>query len=522
MTFMRRSLRVPLALLVALVCGPARPAAAQGSYEQLTAFSDVLNYIRLNYTDSVGYPELVRAAIEGVLHSLDPHSYFLARNDFARRNSIERGELAITGLYFEMVEGRPTVLGLLDGSPAARARIQPGDRLLSIDDTSAAGLDVEHLALRLAGEKGTRVRLRFARGSLLEPDTLRVSLKREQIPLRGVTNTGMADSITGYVRLSEFTLAAGDEVDGALRTLKGRGMRRAILDLRGDPGGRIVGAVDVAGLFLPVGAVVFKTRNRRAAEDRDFTTQRNGAWRDLPLIVLIDDRSASASEALAGSLQDHDRALILGRRSFGKALIQRPFVLRTGDVVYLTVGRVLTPSGRFIQRRYDGIGVEQYYSFRGTAGVAEDTAQVYATTAGRPMRGGGGIAPDVQLPPPALMPVWWSVAADSAYDTAVADSVAQALPPTPTAQVRWLDDSIAWRETLLPPFLARTRTGLHAAALPDNAQAARIARSLAFRVAEVRWGVDAGQAFALRNDADVRAALAAFPGLALLLAPTRP
>ncbi len=519
---MMRILRRPLALLAFLAATSAGPLAAQSSYEQLTAFSDVLNYIRLNYTDSVGYPEMVQAAIAGVLRSLDPHSYFLAREDFARRNSMERGELGITGLYFEMVDGRPTVLGVLDGSPAARSRIQPGDRLLSVDDTSAAGVDVEHLALMLAGEKGSRVHLRFARGSLLEPDTLRVTLKREQIPLRGVSTVGMADSVTGYVRLAEFTLGAGDEVDQALKTLKGRGMRRAILDLRGDPGGRIVGAVDVAGLFLARGAIVFKTRDRRNVNDHDFATQRDGAWRELPLIVLIDDRSASASEALAGSLQDNDRALIVGRRSFGKALIQRPFILHTGDVVFLTVGRVLTPSGRFIQRRYEGLGVEQYYSFRGTSGTAEDTAQVFRTTAGRPMRGGGGIAPDLPTPPPAQMPVWWSVASDSAYDTAVSDSVAVLLPATPVARARWLTDSAAWREALLPPFLARTRTGLHAAALPDSAQAARMARILAYRVAEVRWGVEAGLTFALRNDGDVRAALAAFPRLPMLLAPTRP
>lgn len=509
-------------VLLLLAGGPVRSAAAQSSYEELTAFSDVLNHIRLNYTDSVGYSQMVRAAVEGVLRSLDPHSYFLARDDFARRNSIERGELAITGLYFEMVDGRLTVLGVLDGSPAARSRVQPGDRLLAIDDTSAAGLDVERLALRLAGERGSRVRLRFARGSLLESDTLRVTLKREQIPLRGVSQTAMADSVTGYVRLSEFTLAAGDEVDQALRTLRGRGMRRVILDLRGDPGGRIIGAVDVAGLFLPRGALVFKTRNRRKENDRDYATQRDGAWRDLPLIVLIDDRSASASEALAGSLQDHDRALIVGRRSFGKALIQRPFVLRTGDVVFLTVGRVLTPSGRFIQRRYDGIEVEQYYSFRGTSGTEADTTPTFNTTAGRPVRGGGGIAPDLAPPAPVQLPVWWSVASDSAYDTAVADSFAQALPATSVARERWISDSTTWREALLPPFLARTRTGLQVAAIPDPAQTARIARLLAHRVAEVRWGVEAGVAFALRNDGDVRAAQAAFPRLPVLLAPTRP
>ena len=512
------------ALLVAtsLTLASAGGLQAQADYPYLGALTDVLSDIRLNYPDSVGLPELVRAAIGGMLRSLDPHSYFLAREDFARRGAVERGELAVTGLRFEMVEGRPTVSSILDGSPAARARVQPGDRLLTIDDTSAAGLDVAHLHLKLAGERGSKVRLRFARGTLLEPDTLQVTLRRESLPVRGVTVTAMADSITGYVRLAEFTLGAGDEVDRALRTLRGRGMRRAVLDLRGDPGGLIVGAIDVAGLFLPRGTLVFKTRTRRLRDDAEVATQRDGPWRDLPLIVLIDDRSASASEALAGSLQDHDRALIVGRRSFGKALIQRPFVLETGDVVWLTIGRVLTPSGRFIQRRYDGIEVEQYNSLRGTSGSPNDTAQIYPTRNGRPMRGGGGIAPDLEVPGPPRLPVWFSVAADSAYDTAIADSVAQSLPTTPAARERWLTDSITWAEILLPPFLARTRTGLRTAARPDSVQAARMARILALRVAEVRWGVEAGQALALRNDPDLRVALTSFPRLPALLAPTRP
>ncbi|HVX87953.1 MAG TPA: S41 family peptidase, partial [Gemmatimonadales bacterium] len=261
---------------------------------------------------------------------------------------------------------------------------------------------------------------------------------------------------------------------------------------------------------------------RRIRDDQEITTQRNGSWLDLPLIVLIDDRSASASEALAGSLQDNDRALIVGRRSFGKALIQRPFILETGDVVWLTVARILTPSGRFIQRRYEGIEVEQYYAFRGTSGSAGDTTRIFPTRHGRPMRGGGGVAPDITVPGPARMPVWFSVASDSAFDTAVADSVAQTLPNTPQGRERWLTDSAGWERTLLPPFLARTRAGLHAAALPDSLQLARMARILAYRVAEVRWGADAGVAFALRNDPDLGAALAAFPSLPALLAPTRP
>lgn len=519
---MSATIRRVLLALALIGAAAARPARAQSSYEQLQAFSAVLNFVRLNYADSVAYPEMVRAAIEGVLRSLDPHSYFLARADYERRSALERGELAVTGLVLEMVDGRPTVLGVSEGSPAARARIQPGDRLVSVDDTTAAGLDVQHLALKLAGEKGSRVRLSFVRGPILDPDTFAVTLRRDDVKERAVIANTMADSITGYIRLASFTATAGNEVDHALHDLKGHGMRRVILDLRGDPGGLVFAAVDVAGLFFPKQTVIFHTRGRRTDADHDYRTGSDGGWRDLPLIVLIDDRSASAAEALAGSLQDHDRALILGRRSFGKALMQQPFFLQTGDVVMLTVGHVLTPSGRFIQRRYSGLEIEQYYGFRGTSGVAEDTGRTYRTDDGRPMKGGGGIAPDIALPAPPAFPVWWSVAADSSFDTAVADSVAQTLPATPAARAAWLSDSTGWQDRLLGPFLARTRAALKVEARLDDAQARRITRNLAARVAEVRWGVDAGQAFRLRNDADIQAGLTAFPRLAALLAPTTP
>jgi hypothetical protein len=166
--------------------------------------------------------------------------------------------------------------------------------------------------------------------------------------------------------------------------------------------------------------------------------------------------------------------------------------------------------------------VAQYEAMGGTAGAAEDTTETYHTDAGRPVRGGGGVMPDRELPAPAVLPVWFSVAADSSYDTAVADSVAQTIPQTPAARTAWFSDSARWETTLLPPFLARTRAGLKVAAVPDHAQASRIARNLAYRVAEVRWGAEAGPAFVLQNDLDLRASIALFPQLASLLAPPRP
>ncbi|HET7041746.1 MAG TPA: S41 family peptidase, partial [Gemmatimonadales bacterium] len=286
--------------------------------------------------------------------------------------------------------------------------------------------------------------------------------------------------------------------------------------------GLILSAVDVAALLFPRATVVFRTAGRRADADRVYTTRQDGAWRALPLIVLVDDRSASAAEALAGSLQDHDRALIVGRRSFGKALMQQPFFLQTGDVVMLTTGHVFTPNGRYIQRRYTKLEIEQYYGYRGTPGAAEDTAQLFHTDAGRPVHGGGGIAPDLEVPASRLPPAWFVAASDSGYEAAVADSVAQTLPATPAARAAWLTDSAGWGARLLPPFLGRVRATFHIPARMDDAQMARITAILAARVAEVRWGPDAAAAFRLRNDADVQAALAAFPRLPVLLAPARP
>lgn len=516
--------RLPIALVILLLAGGGRLAAQAPeapSYEQLQPLSNVLNHLRLNYLEPVSYTELVRAAIDGMLRSLDPHSYFLVRADFERRGALERGELASTGLHLEMVDGRPTVLAVAEGSSAARARIQPGDRILTINDTTVAGIDAQRLALKLAGERGSRVRLHFARGPLIEPDTFRVSLRREVRVEPAVAATGMVDATTGYVRLASFTRATGDEVERALRDLRSRGMRRLVLDLRGNPGGLINAAVDVGGLFLPRGTLVFQERGRRRESAIDHTTRRDGAWRDLPLILLLDGRSASASEALAGSLQDHDRALIVGRRSFGKALIQRPFVLQSGDVVFLTVGRVFTPRGRFIQRPYANIERGQYYASGGTD-QGGDTLATVTSAGGRVLRAGGGIAPDLEVPGPPSPPGWWSVASDSAFDTAVSDSVAQLLPATPAARSSWAADTARWRETLLPPFLARTRAAFGVAALPTAEQELYMAQLLASRVATVRWGQEGGLAYAFQNDRDLQAALRAFPDLPRLLAPARP
>ncbi|MGH7703141.1 MAG: S41 family peptidase, partial [Gemmatimonadales bacterium] len=287
--------------------------------------------------------------------------------------------------------------------------------------------------------------------------------------------------------------------------------KQLLFDLRGNPGGYVGSAVDIASNFLPKGTLVFRTEGRRKTAVQQYTTERDGRFVDLRMILLIDQGSASASEALAGSLQDHDRALVLGRRSFGKALMQRPFeVPPQGDLVWLTIGRVVTPSGRVVQRRYQGLNVEQYYTFAGRSGAEQDTLAVFRTDGGRAVRGGGGIVPDIPLPLTATLPVWWSVASDSGFVEAIADSVAQTLGKEPNARVVWMNATQDWRSRLVAPFMERVHARLQFSAQPDSALSARLGRILASRAAEVRWGQDAIDEFLVRNDPDIRAALGYF------------
>ncbi|HEY2807130.1 MAG TPA: S41 family peptidase [Gemmatimonadales bacterium] len=514
---LRLSGRGLLGAAVALLFASAPASAQTSTYEQLQTFSGLLSQIRLNYVDSVTTAHLVRGAIDGMLGSLDPHSYFLGGEDAGRLEAWRAGRLAATGIEVEEAEGVITVSSVYPRSPAANAGVAPGDRIVAIDDSTVAGLSGPKVQTLLIGEKGTRVRIKLERGSRLEPETVSVRVRNDDIRPVSVTVARTLPGDIGYVRLVEFLPESAREVQRAIDHVVHGHQGRLILDLRGNPGGAVIAAVEIASLFFPKGQVVFRVRGRRHDIAHDYLTEHDGDYKDLQLIVLIDEHSASASEALTGSLQDHDRALVLGRRSFGKALMQMPFpVPPNNDAVWLTVGYILTPNGRLIQRRYAGLTKEQYYDFAGRTGAAADTANVYHTDGGRPIRGGGGIEPDSVLPSPAALPVWWVAAADSGYLTTVADSVAGSLA-APMTQDVWASSPAEWRTRLMPPLLTRARSRLGIRGDVDSAAQARMARALASRVAEVRWGVDADDDLRLRSDADIAAALTLFPKAAALL-----
>jgi carboxyl-terminal processing protease len=372
---MRRT-AVRAALLAGLLVPAPGPLRAQAStYQLLQTFSDLLNQIRVNYVDSVTTEHLMRGAIEGMLASLDPHSYFLAHDQAERLDAWRAGQLAATGIVVESVEGAITVAAVVSGSSAERAHVAPGDRIVAVNDTSVDGLEAHAVQARLVGERGTRVRLRLERGPRLEPDTVSLTLRNQDIRPRSITREAALAGGIGYVRLAEFHQQAGADLRDAIdRVAQGASPRRIILDLRGDPGGALTAAQDVLSLFLSEGQAAFRTRGRHPDANEEFTVRRNGPFRDARLVVLIDEHSASASEAVAGSLQDHDRARVLGRRSFGKALVQRPFLIQpAGDEAWLTIAYVVSPSGRVIQRRYQGLSTGQYEALAGKGGSAPAT-----------------------------------------------------------------------------------------------------------------------------------------------------
>ena len=489
---------------------------AQAAYEQLQAFSAVLSHARLNYVDSVDFNRLVRGAISGMLSSLDPHSHYVTRQEFELRSQWERGELAGPGLRLDNAGRGVTVLSVLPEGSAAKAGVAAGDRILQVNDSTAEGLSAEAVEVRLLGEKGTKVRVVLERGNQLALDTLVVSLKRTPLEHKVVTSTRLLEPRTGYVRLTEFTPLAPEELSKAIKKLRGKGGKQLILDLRGNPGGDMEAMISIASSFFPAGTEIYHTQGRKRTGLDSVVTDRQGEFVKLPLIVLINSESASAAEMMAGSLQDHDRALVLGRRSFGKALMQTSLPLPNGDVAWLTTARVVTPSGRIIQRRYSGQGVDQYLAGAGKAGSAQDTLPSYRTDRGRQVRGGGGILPDVVRPPNAELPVWFSVAVDSGYDSVV-DSVARTLADEPSAKAAWVADSAAWDARLVTPFIARIRAGLGIRVDPDPPLRARVGRLLAARAAAERWGPEAAEDLLIAHDGDIDAALKEFARLPELL-----
>jgi carboxyl-terminal processing protease len=498
--------------LLALCLAPGRVSAQRASFEELQTFSAVLNHIRINYVDSVSYTPLVRAAIAGALSALDPHSRYVRLEASNILKDVARGATSSVGLVLDDSEEGVIVAAVGPGSPAERAGILALDRIVAVQDTSVAGLGSEDVEAKLAGAHESNVKLAIERGSKAAPQRVGVRLKRAKYSWPAVSASTMVDSITGYVRFNEFTSGSADEVQKAIKSVQKTGAKRVVLDLRGNPGGIVSEAISIASLFLPDHTLVFSTDGRTTTSDAQHYTTKNGPFTKLPLVMMIDGGSASASEALAAALQDHDRALLVGHRSFGKALVQAPFVLPAGDVLWLTIARVVSPSGRIIQRSYRDLTSGQY---RSLAGTTPGAAAGFRSDAGRPLEAAGGVAPDVELAVRPILPPWTSIALDSAFDQIVIRDAAAALPVTVTADA-WAGMDDRWQTILLDPFVALVDARIEKVSV-DATLRPYIARFLAVRFAETRWGNEAAARVRMLTDSEVRSAASQFDSLATRL-----
>jgi carboxyl-terminal processing protease len=397
------------ALILALVAGSAwigghygdalgrlgRVAGRAQTAGQTARFQRAVEVIGGNLAEAPDIEDAVyKGAIPGMLARLDPHSQFYDPVQFERLREEQQGSYAGVGMQIREFRGQTIVDFPFPATPAFRAGIKPGDVILGIDGISTDGYTVEDVAHDVRGLQGTTVRLGLGRGDgRLEIDLLRDSIPRPTIPLAFELGPGV-----GYLKITSFGETTADELDAVLNHLESRSLRGLVLDLRDNHGGLLTAGVHVAGRFLPEGAPVVSHRGIHSAERR-YTVQFGSAGRVYPMAVLVNCRSASASEIVAGALQDHDRALVVGSNTFGKGLVQSVYPTPENTAVVLTTARYYTPSGRLIQRDYDGVAAEDYYGDPCSEDFQPERSDARLTGGGRTVYGGGGVTPDFVLPP---------------------------------------------------------------------------------------------------------------------------
>ncbi len=372
--------------------------------DSIIKFNDVLTYTQKYYVDNVDTQKLVNAAINGMLSKLDPHSVYIPAKQIENIEDSFRGDFEGIGIEFQIINDTLTVVSPISGGPSEALGIQPGDRIIKIDGNDAIGLTDDDVRAKLRGNAGTKVNVSILRYGV--KSLINFEITRAKIPLYSVDSHFMYNDATGYVSVSRFSETTYDELNKALIELKKDGMHQLILDLRGNPGGLLNQAVKIANLFIGDGKKIVYTKGRRSEFDEEYDAADRAPFQNLPLIILVNKGSASASEIVSGAMQDWDRALIVGETTFGKGLVQRQFSLPDNSALRLTIARYYTPSGRLIQRDYKDLkNRADYFEDAGktnepTGNNLEHTAEKdsslpkYKTFEGRTVYGGGGITPD--------------------------------------------------------------------------------------------------------------------------------
>jgi carboxyl-terminal processing protease len=398
---MRTYRSLSAAVFAVLVCalvggfyGRSALSAQDQVPDQYKVFTAALSAIENNYIGSAESDRLVYGAITGMLQTLDPHSSFMDPRSYAQMRERQEGRYYGLGITISVIDGEITVVSLFEGSPAYQKGLRRGDVIARIIGEDTKGWTSDQAVRKLRGPKGTPVAISIKRSGF--DKLIDLDVTRDEIHIPTVPAAFMIDATTGYVRLSEFGENTDAELGRALRDLSKQGMKRLVFDLRNNPGGALDQAIKVANRFLPRGDMVVSTHGRVPNSDQEYRATEASDYLDVPMVTLVNRSSASASEIVSGALQDHDRSLVVGETTFGKALVQSVYRVSEGAGVAVTTAHYYTPSGRLIQRPWDD-SFDEYltYTLRDQdPNKAHNAADLKYTDAGRKVYSGGGIEPD--------------------------------------------------------------------------------------------------------------------------------
>lgn len=368
--------------------------------------NEILRYIKDEYVDTINTDDLIDKTITSMLENLDPHSSYITADELQAMNEPLQGNFEGIGIEFNIVDDTIRVVNVIQGGPAESVGLKTGDRIVKVNDTAVAGIKITNKIVmqKLKGKGGTKVKVAVRRND--KKELLTFTITRGTIPLYSVDASYMLNTETGYIKISRFGATTYDEYMDAFEKLKKQGLKKLIIDLRDNGGGFLNTAVSIADEFLSKGQEIVYTQGK-ARPRKDYIATSKGEFEKGKLAILIDDGSASASEILAGAIQDNDRGIIIGRRSFGKGLVQEESDFSDGSAIRLTIARYYTPTGRCIQKAYDK-GLKAYYEeeyerylngeMQSADSIKTADSLKYRTPSGKIVYGGGGITPDVFVP----------------------------------------------------------------------------------------------------------------------------
>jgi carboxyl-terminal processing protease len=523
-----RAVRAPwrlasIALLAAAVLagglgGDRLLAVTETTRDNLRLLTELIESAKTNYGREVTYRELVYSGIHGMLRSLDPHTGFLSPQAHSQMRERQQASFYGLGILVGLRNGRLTVITPIEGTPASRLGIRAGDIIDAIEGEPTSKMTVDEAVSKLKGPKGTEVRITILRVGLPEP--LPLTVVRAEIPQTTVRYAYLIEPGTGYIAISDFSRSTGDEVERALEKLRAQGMQRLLLDLRNNGGGLLDQAIAVADQFLAGGAPIVETRGRIRDAEQSFRAQGDHPPFGMPLVVLVNSGTASASEIVSGAIQDHDIGLVVGTPTWGKGLVQTVYSLSYGAGLALTTAKYYTPSGRLIQRDY-----KSYFDYyartdvepngEGKGGRTEPPGEEYATDLGRKVYGGGGITPDFEVASAELAPPMQYLLARAAFFrfAIVWANRNPAIPRTWAPPPALLDE---FRDWLVAEKLENAEEA--AKLLVDEANRGYVLRQIRAEILSSKFGIEAAHQVLAEGDTQIQAALALFPRAASLLA----